>query len=134
MGMLGHRRGGVVELFAAGGRLIMGGAGPALASIVGLLVHGAWMMLWAIIFVAIARHHRGRRTSLEAAAVAAVALAAAIALPAMLVGPVATLTIAARAVVHIVLAVSLMLGMRLAPLGDVRPMQRVNTSEERWLA
>ena len=134
MGMLGHRRGGAVELFAAGGRVLAGGAGTGLAATVGVMVHAAWMLLWAVVFVAIARHHRGRRSSLEAAAVSVVALASAIVLPATLAGPVATLSIGARVVVHIVLALSLMLGMRLAPLGDVRPMQRVSTSEERWPA
>ena len=133
MGMLGYRRGGAIELFAAGGHLLFSRAAPILASTIGVVIHGAWMLLWAVLLVALARHHGGLRASLEAAAIAAVAFAAALALPSSLIGPVATLTIRERALVHVVLAVSLMLGMRLAPLGDVRATQRVDTNDDRWL-
>jgi hypothetical protein len=134
MGMLGYRRGGAVELFAAGGHLVFSRAAPLVASVIGVVIHGAWMLLWAIILVALARHHRGMRVSVEAVAIAAVAFAAALALPSSMIGPVATLTIGERAVVHVVLAISLMLGMRLAPLGDAGAPQRVSTIDDHWLA
>src|SRR5688500_12696801 len=134
MGMLGYRRGGAVELFAAGGHLLFTRAAPVLASVIGVVIHGLWMLLWAVILVALARHHGFFRASLEAAAIAAVAFAAALTLPSSLIGPVATLTIGERALVHVVLGISLMLGMRLAPLGDAGTPRRVSPSEERWLA
>lgn len=134
MGMLGYRRGGAVELFAAGGHLVFSRAAPILASVIGVLIHGAWMLLWAVILVAFARHHGGLRATLEAAAVAIVAFAAALALPSSLIGPVATLTIGERVLVHVVLGISLILGMRLAPLGDVGSQRRVSTGDDRWLA
>ena len=133
MGMLGHRRGGAIELFAAGGHLLVSRAAPIVASAIGIVIHGVWMLLWAIVLVALARHHGGLRASLATLVVAAVAFAAAIALPSSLIGPVATLTIGERALVHVVLALSLMLGMRLAPLGDAGATQRVSTVDDRWL-
>ena len=133
MGMLGHRRGGAIELFAAGGHLVFSGAAPILASAIGMLIHGVWMLLWAAILVALARHHRGLRMSFEALAVAAIAFAAALALPSSLIGPVATLTIRERVVVHVVLGISLMLGMRLAFPGDPANERQVGAVDDRWV-
>ena len=134
MGMLGHRRGGAVELFAAGGHLIASGAAPIVALVIGVAVHGGWMLLWSLLTVAIVRHHGMLRAAVAAIVVGALALAAALTLPSLLIGPLATLTVGERALVHVVLTLSLMLGMRLAPPGDVQTTQRVRTSEERWLA
>ena len=133
MGMLGHRRGGAVELFAAGGHLVISGAAPVVASLIGLVIHGVWMLLWSLVVVAIARHRGALWPLLAATAVGAVAFLATLIVPSSFIGPVATLTTGERALVHVVLAVSLMIGMRLAPGGDVRSTQRVSTSEERWL-
>ena len=133
MGMLGHRRGGAIELFAAGGHLVFSRAAPILASVIGVVIHGAWMLLWAVILVALARHHRGLRMSIEAVAVAVVALAAALALPSSLIGPVATLTVRERVLVHVVLGISLMLGMRLAFPDDAGDERRVSAVDDRWV-
>ena len=134
MGMLGHRRGGAVELLAAGGHLLISRAPPALASLAGIVIHALWMALWAHALVTVARHHRGPRATLEAMGIAAAAFGAAVALPAVVVGPVATLTIGERALVHIVLALSLVIGIRVIPAGDVRAIRRVTTGDEAWLA
>ncbi len=133
MGMLGYRRGGVIELFAAGGQLVFDSAAPIVASVIGVVIHGAWMLLWSLLLVAIARHHRALRMSIEAAAVAIVAFVAALTLPSSLVGPVATLTIGERALVHIVLGISLMLGMRLAFNGMADDRRHVSAVDDRWL-
>lgn len=133
MGMLGHRRGGAIELFAAGGHLVFSRAAPILASVIGVVIHGAWMLLWAVILVALARHHRGLRMSIEAVAVAVVALSAALALPSSLIGPVATLTVRERVLVHVVLGISLMLGMRLALPDDAGDERRVSAVDDRWV-
>jgi hypothetical protein len=114
MGTLGHRRGGALELFGAAGHLLVARAPLILATIAGIVIHSLWMLLWASVLLALSRNHRGLRSSLEVAAVAVLAFAASLVLPAALVGPVATLTPGERALVHLVLGVSLVIGMRLA--------------------
>ena len=133
MGMLGYRRGGAIELFAAGGHLAFSRVAPALASVIGVVIHAAWMLLWALILVALARHHRALRMVIDATVVAAAAFVATIALPSAFIGPVATLTMGERVLVHLVLGISLMLGMRLAPSGDASEQQRVSTLDDRWV-
>jgi hypothetical protein len=114
MGTLGHRRAGALELFGAAGHLLVASAPLIVAAIAGVVVHALWMLLWASVLLALSRKHRGLRLSLEVAAVAAIAFAVSLVLPAVVVGPVATLAVGERALVHLVLGVSLYLGMRLA--------------------
>ena len=114
MGMLGHRRAGALELFGAAGHLLVARAPLILATIAGIVIHALWMLLWAGILLALPQGHRGLRSALGAAVVAAIAFVASVMLPAAIVGPVATLAVGERALVHIVLGVSLVIGMRLA--------------------
>ena len=107
-----------MELFAAGGHLLAPRVPVAIAWLVGIVIHAAWMLHWAVSMVALARHDRGIRASVEGTVVATVAFAVSVVLPGAVLGPVATLTIGERALVHVVLALSLILGIRLAFAGD----------------
>ena len=115
MGMLGHRRAGALELFAAGGWLIQPRASQWAPALIGMVIHGVWVLLWSMLLVSIAGHHRGMRATLDVIATATVAFATAVLLPSPLVGPLATLTTGELVLVHLVLAMSMVIGMRLAP-------------------
>ena len=120
MGMLGHRRAGALEVFAAGGAPLPGSFPVAVDAALGIVIHGLWMLLWAVLLVSVARHGRGLGAMLLAVVVAALAFAisGAAIVPGGLLGPLATLTPGERALVHLVLATSLILGLRLALRGD----------------
>jgi hypothetical protein len=117
LGMLGHRRGGITELFAAAGRLVTPGAPESAAVLLGLAIHVIWIALWSALLAAFTQPDRRSRTSIAAVIVAALALAASLVVSAVVVGPLGTLSLAARTVAHVVLAVSFIIGMRLAPQG-----------------
>jgi len=134
LGMLGHRRGGAIELLATGGHLLIPHAPSAVAALTGLLIHALWMVVWGYALVALTRQRRGLRASLAALVVAAAAFGTAVVVPAMLLGPVASLTTGERVLVHIVLALSLIIGTRLAFAGDARVVRRVSTGDEASLA
>ena len=110
---LGARRLGVGELFAAGGHLAISGASVALAALAGALIHVFWISLWSVLYAVVARAHRGMRTVVDAALVAGVAFGCSIVVP-FLAGPLATLMTAEKTLVHLVLAIALATGMRLA--------------------
>jgi hypothetical protein len=115
--MLGIRRGGPLELLAAGGHLIAPGAARVLAAAIGALIHGAWMWGWSALFGRIAPRHHGWRIARDAAIVAGLAYVAAAVLPDALMGPVAALMLSERIFLHLLLAIGLVTGMRLAHNG-----------------
>ena len=117
MGMLGYRRGGVTEMFAAGGQLLAPGVSRSLALVVGLAIHVVWIGAWSVALAAFMQRDRRLRASIAAVVVATLAFGAAIVAPAGIAGPLATLPPTERAVVHVVLALSFVIGMRLAPEG-----------------
>jgi len=117
IGTLGYRRGGMTEPFAASGGALVPGAAPATAILLGLAIHLAWIVLWSVLLAALVQRKRGPRAALLAVAVAGLAFVAAMIVDGSIGGPMATLPIAARALVHVVLAISFVLGMRLAPRG-----------------
>ena len=117
IGTLGHRRGGVTEPFAASGFALAPGLSQAGAVILGLVVHIAWIVVWSAMLAALVQRVRSPRASLMAVAVAALAFIVSLVVAATIAGPMATLPMAARVLVHVVLAISFVLGMRLAPLG-----------------
>jgi hypothetical protein len=111
--MLGSRRAGVGELFAAGGHLALSGAPVWLAVVIGAVMHTLWVWLWSALYAFVARAHRGWRTLAGAAVVAVVAYACAAVAPS-LAGPVSTLMPSEKILVHLILALALAAGMRLA--------------------
>ena len=117
MGMLGHRRGGVTAMFAEGGHLLAPALSPPVAVLGGLVIHMAWVAAWSVLFAALMQRHRRPRASVAAIVVAALALGATFIVPLAVAGPLATLPAIERMLVHVVLAISLVMGMRLAPLG-----------------
>jgi hypothetical protein len=117
VGMLGHRRGGIAEPFAASGLLLAPGATRAMAIIGGFVIHVAWVAAASAVLAAFMQRDRRTGASIVAAILAALVLVATIVVPAAMGGPLATLPMAERAVVCAVLAISLALGMRLAPGG-----------------
>lgn len=120
MGMLGHRRAGATEVFAAGGQQALAMLLPLPAALAGVLIHTVWMLVWGFALAALAPVRGGRGAMLLALAVAALAFVVTLLLPAPIVGPVATLTTGERALVHVVLGISLLIGTRLARPGDAR--------------
>jgi hypothetical protein len=117
VGMLGHRRGGVTELLAAGGHALIPAAPQIGAVMVGTAILALWLLMWSAMTAAAMQRTRGQYAAVIALLVAAVALAASLVVPDAIGGPTGTLTTAERTLVHGVLAVSLLLGMRLAPPG-----------------
>ena len=117
IGTLGHRRGGVTAPFAASGFGLAPGSSQLSAVLLGLTVHVAWIVLWSVVLAALVQRVRRPRASLVAVAVAASAFVVSTVVAAPLAGPVAALPTAPRALVHVVLAISFVLGMRLAPRG-----------------
>lgn len=117
IGMLGHRRDGMAAPFAASGSGLVPGASLAGSILLGLTVHLAWMAVWSLVFAALAQRVRRPPAALVAVAVAGMAFVFSTIVGGGVAGPAATLPTAARAVVHIVLAVSLVIGLRLAPRG-----------------
>ena len=117
MGMLAQRRGGVVELLAAGGYLFTPGVSRLAAAIGGLVIHALWIAAWSALVAASMQRRRRPNPSIVAILVAAMALGVSFIVPQVAGGPLATLPAAERILVHAVLAVSLIIGMRLAPGG-----------------
>jgi hypothetical protein len=115
--MLAWRRGGITELLASGGFLLAPGVSRIAAAMGGLVIHVVWMALWSVVFAASMQRDRRPSPSIVAIIVAAVALGVTFIAPAAAGGPLATLPPPERIVVHAVLAISLMIGMRLAPRG-----------------
>jgi hypothetical protein len=115
--MLGARRGGPLELLAAGGQLIAPGLGREVAAIIGALIHGAWMWGWSALFAAISPRPDGWRVARDAAVVAVIAFIAVAVLPDALMGPAAALVTSERIFLHLLLALALVTGMRLAHSG-----------------
>ena len=118
MGLLGHRRSGAAALFGDGGRQLAPDASAWGAAFAGFVIHVVWIAVWSALFAALMQRGRRPGASIPALLVAALALGASFVLPDGLVGPVATLATPERTLVHLVLAVSFALGMRLAPVGD----------------
>jgi hypothetical protein len=118
LGMLGHRRDGMIAAFVAGGHLLLPQLASSAAAAIGLMIHGLWIAAWSILFAAFMQRDRRSHAAIPAAVIALVAFAVSLLLPQAIVGPLATLSTAERGLVHVVLAVSLALGMRLAPRGD----------------
>ena len=129
MGMLVYRRGGITEMFAAGGHLLAPGASRSLALLGGLGIHVVWMAVWSVVFAALVQRDRRLRASIAAVVIAALAFGASIVAPAGIGGPLATLPPIERAVVHVVLAISFVIGMRLASTGDGPGVRRVSNGE-----
>ena len=117
LGMLGHRRGGVMEPFVTGGQALLPGIPSGAAAGLGLLMHALWIAAWSLLFAAPMQRDRRAHAAIPAAVVALIAFAISLGLPAAFVGPLAALSTAERGLVHVVLAVALALGMRIAPRG-----------------
>jgi hypothetical protein len=117
IGTLGHRRGGATEPFAASGFALAPGGSQIGAVLLGLAAHAAWIVLWSLVLAALVQRLRSPGASLLAVVVAAMAFVVSLVVAVAIGGPVATLPTAARALVHVVLAISFVLGMRLAPRG-----------------
>jgi hypothetical protein len=117
LGMLGQRRDGMAAPFVAGGHLLLPQLSPSAAAAIGLMVHGIWVAAWSILCAALVQRDRRSRAAIPAAIVALIAFGVSLVLPHAIVGPLATLSMPERGLVHVVLAVSLALGMRLAPRG-----------------
>jgi hypothetical protein len=115
--MLGYRRAGISALFAAGGERLAPAASQWGAALLGLVIHIAWVAVWSAVFAALTQRERRFGASIPALTVAAIALGVSFVVPEALGGPVATLPTTERTLVHLVLAVSFVLGMRLAPAG-----------------
>ena len=117
MGMLGHRREGVLELFAAGGGMLSSRFPQGVDALLGLVIHALWMLFWGVLLVSLARNQGGACAALTAIAVAALAFVVATLapMPSGLFGPIAVLEMRERVLTHVVLALSLVIGMRLAP-------------------
>ncbi len=107
-----------MELFAAGGHLVIASLPRAIAALVGVLIQGAWVLVWSALLAAFLRRYRGAGASLAATITSGLALGASMLLPDVVGGPVSTLTIAEMVLVHFVLALSFVIGTRLAPPGD----------------
>jgi hypothetical protein len=84
---------------------------------IGALLHGAWMSAWSALYGTVARTRHGWRPIRDAVGIAALAYGVALLLPDALLGPIATLTMAEQLLLHLLLAVGLGAGMRLAPVG-----------------
>ena len=117
LGTLAQRRGGVVELLATGGYLLAPGVSRFAAATGGLVIYAVWIAVWSVVFAALMQRDRRPNPSIAAVIVAALALVLSFLLPAALGGPLATLPAPERILVHAVLALSLIIGMRLAPRG-----------------
>ena len=117
LGMLGHRRDGIGSLFAAGGERLAPAASHAGAVLLGLVIHVVWIAAWTALFAAFTQRERRFGASIPALIVAAIAFGVSFIVPEALGGPLATLPTPERALVHLVLAISFVLGMRLAPAG-----------------
>ena len=117
IGTLGHRRGGATEPFAASGFALAPGGSDTGAVLLGFAVHVAWIVLWSVVLAALVQRLRSPGASILSVAVAAMAFMVSLVVVVPIGGPVATLPAAARALVHVVLAISFVLGMRLAPRG-----------------
>jgi hypothetical protein len=114
---LGVRRGGALEPFIGGGQLLIPGAARWVAAAIGGLLHGAWMAAWSALYGTVARDRSGWRPMADAAGIAALAFVVALILPEALLGPTGTLTTPERIFFHVLLAIALGAGMRLAPDG-----------------
>jgi len=110
---LGARHAGVTELFAAGGHLAVSGAAVGVAALMGAVIHALWFSLWTALYAFVARAHRGLRTLGDAVLLAGVAYGCAAVAPS-LAGPVSTLMTSEKVLVHVLLALALATGMRLA--------------------
>lgn len=106
-----------MELFAAGGHLLVPSLSRTVAALLGALIHGAWILIWSALLAAFLRRRHGATASRPAAVLSAIALGASLLFPAAVAGPISTLTIAEAVLVHVVLALSLIIGLRLAPKG-----------------
>jgi hypothetical protein len=115
--MLGYRRGGIGDFFAAAGERLSPAASRSGAALLGLVIHVAWIATWSALFAAFMQRGRRSGASIPAFLVAALALGVSFVVPDALGGPLATLPAPERALGHLVLAVSFVLGMRLAPAG-----------------
>jgi hypothetical protein len=104
-----------MELFAAGGHLLAPSLPRLVAALLGLMIHGIWMLIWSYLLAAFLLRPRGGAASLAAGILAAIALGASLLLPDVMAGPVSTLTLAESVLVHVVLALSLTIGTRFAP-------------------
>jgi hypothetical protein len=113
---LGAPRGGVLEPFVAAGQLLIPGAARWVAVGIGALLHGAWMSAWSALYGTVVQTTHGWRPWADAAGVAAIAFGVSFLVPDALLGPIATLTTPERLFLHLLLAVALGAGMRLAPV------------------
>jgi hypothetical protein len=109
----GARHAGAGELFAAGGHLAIQGASVSFAAVAGGVIHVFWISLWSALYAIVARAHRGARTVVDAALVAGAAYVCSMVVP-FLAGPLSTLMTSEKVVIHLVLALALAIGMRLA--------------------
>ena len=127
LAMLAQRRGGIVEMFATHGSSLAPGGSRVVAAAGGLAIHIVWVLAWSLAFAAFAQRHRRPNAALAALVTATLAFGISSLVAPAYGGPVAMLPIAERILVHAVLAVSLAIGMRLAPEGDGPEVQRVST-------
>lgn len=113
---LGWRHGAALDPFTFAGRAMLGAVRDGVAVLAGVGLHVAWTMVWGICFTVVAAPLRGARLMLAALAFATALWAVStLALPG--VSPivrVAGLTITRTLFVYLVLAISLVMGMRLA--------------------
>lgn len=113
---LGWRHGAALDPFTFAGRAMLGAVRDGVAVLAGFALHVAWTMVWGACFTVVAAPLRGARLVLAGFAFAAALWAvSALALPGVSpVVRVASLSIARTILVYLVLAVSLVAGMRLA--------------------
>jgi hypothetical protein len=117
LGMLAQRRGGIADMAAAAGYAFAPGVSRFAAATGGFVIHLVWVALWSVVLAAWMQRDRRPNPSIAALIIAALALATSFIVPAAIGGPLATLPTPERIVVHVVLAISLIIGMRLAPGG-----------------
>jgi hypothetical protein len=112
--VLGAARGGASALFAMAGWALTPAVGDAPATVLGVAVHGLWIALWSLLYASVARAHRGWRVLGDAVAVAGLAGVVATLVGPALAGPSSLVGIAERVLLHVILALALAAGMRLA--------------------
>ena len=134
LAMLAQRRGGVVEMFATHGTSLASGGSPLAAAAVGLVIHVLWVVAWSLAFAAFVQRLRRPHAALAALVIATLAFVVSFLVAGAYGGPVAMLPIPERVLVHAVLAISLGIGMRLAPEGDGPEVQRVSTQRASTVA
>ncbi len=112
--VLGAARGGASVLFAMAGWALSPAAAGGVAAVLGAIMHALWVLSWSVVYAIVAHAHRGWRLLGDALAVAVVAAVTSPLIGPALAGPFSLVTMPERVVLHVVLALALATGMRLA--------------------